>query len=81
MDPVDAAIAAASKAPKAEVPLRRFQVTISSTGRPAMAILPADATDAEIGEFAGWLLTAVMNTYRAERAKRPASRILVPARA
>jgi hypothetical protein len=76
MDPIAAAIAAAEEPPP--VRMRQFQVTISSTGRPAAALLPADVTDAELAEFTGWLLTAVMNGLRTERARGPASRILIP---
>jgi antitoxin (DNA-binding transcriptional repressor) of toxin-antitoxin stability system len=76
-DPIDAAIAAVEATPE-PVELRQFQVTISSTGRPAAVLLPVDATDAEIAEFCGWILTAVMNAHRQERAQKPAARILVP---
>lgn len=76
LDPIDAAITAA-EAP-APVAMREFRVTIRSTGRPGAVLLPANASDAEIAEFAGWLLTFVMGTFRAERERGPASRILVP---
>jgi hypothetical protein len=76
MDKLDEALAAAAKL---TVTMRQFNVTISSTGHPAVLALPEDATDAEIAEVAGWLLTAVMNGYRAERAKSPAARLIVPA--
>ena len=76
VDQVDAAIAAAQE-PKA-VAMREFQVTISSTGRPAAVVLPVDASDAELAEFSGWLLTQVMGTYRQERVTGPASRLVVP---
>ena len=74
-DPIASAIAIA-EAP-APVEIRQFQVTISSTGRPAAVILPVDASDAEIAEVCGWILTAVMNTHRQERAQ-PRSGIIVP---
>ena len=74
-DPVDAAIAAAEQ--PASIPMRQFPVTIASTGRPAVVALPVDATDAEIAEVCGWILTAVMGTHRQERAQKPAARILV----
>jgi len=76
-DVVGAAIAAVEQ--PQPVPMRQFPVTIASTGRPALVALPADATDAEIAEVCGWILTAVMGTHRQERAQAPASRILVPA--
>lgn len=75
---LDAAIAAAEAPPP--VAVREFRVTISSTRRPAAVLLPADATDAELAEFAGWLLTQVMGTFRAERERGPASRLVVPGR-
>ncbi|MES2210974.1 MAG: hypothetical protein V4515_12455 [Chloroflexota bacterium] len=78
IDQIDAAVAAA-EAPH-PVSVREFRVTISSTGRPAAVLLPTDATDAEIAEFAGWLLTQVVGTYRAERERGPASRLFVPGR-
>ena len=78
VDQIDAAVAAAEE-PKA-VPMRQFEVRISSTGRPAAVVLPVDASDSEIAEFAGWLLTQVMLTYRQERLRDPVSRILVPRR-
>jgi hypothetical protein len=76
VDKLAPAIAAAEKPP--EVQLRQWAATIASTGRAAMILLPDDATDSEIAEFVGWVLGPVMNTYRAERAKSPGSRILVP---
>ena len=78
IDPIGAAVAA-TEAP-APVRLREFRVTISSTGRPAAVLVPADATDAELAEFAGWLLTQVMGTLRAERQRGAAGRLLLPVR-
>ena len=75
-DPIEAAIEAAES--PAAVPLRQFQVRISSTGRPCVVALPVDATDGEIAELAGWLLVQVMGAFRAERAKDPRRRILLP---
>lgn len=72
---IEAAIAAAEQ--PEQVAMRTFGVTIASTARPAAVVLPADATDAEIAELCGWVLTAVMGTHRAERAQ-PKSGILVP---
>lgn len=78
-DPIKAAVAAAEQ-PPAQTLRQWGPVTISSTGRLAAVGLPPDATDGEIAEVAGWLLTQVLNAYRAERAaKHPESRILVPA--
>ena len=75
-DKVGKAIAAADQ--PAQVPMRQFAAQIASTGRQGIILLPEDATDGEIAEFVGWVLGPVMATYRAERAKSPASRILVP---
>jgi len=71
-DPIDAAIAAVEQ----QVTMRQWQVTITSTGRPGIVVLPTDVSDAELAEFAGWLLTYVLGSYRAERVKGPASRII-----
>lgn len=78
-NPIDKAIASAeaAEAESRVVEMRRFPVTISSSGRPAAVDLPADATDGEIAELAGWLLTAVLNTHRAERAKNAPNRLVV----
>lgn len=59
-------------------PARQFTATIASTGRVAAIVLPADATDGEIAEFCGWVLGPVLATFRAERAKSAASRLVVP---
>lgn len=75
-DPIDAAIAAASAPPL--VTMRELRVTIASTGRPAIIAIPADASDGELAELAGWMLTQVLGALRAERAKGPRPRILVP---
>jgi len=74
-DKVAGAIASVEEQQKG---LRQWGVTISSTGRQAMVLLPADATDSEIAEFCGWILGPVMNTHREERAKAAGPRILVP---
>jgi len=73
-DAVDAAIAAAPQ----PVAMRQIQVTISSTGRPAVLAIPADASEAELVELAGWLLVNVIPAFRAEREKGAASRLVVP---
>lgn len=65
-DPVEAAISAVEQP---SVRMAQFQVTIASTGRPAMLAIPADASDGELAELAGWLLTQVMGSLRTERAK------------
>lgn len=75
-DKVAAAIAAVEE-PK-PVALIQQQVTIASTGRPAIIAVPADATDSELAELAGWMLTALMGALRAQRAASPASRIILP---
>lgn len=74
-DQIDAAIAAVDQPEQPE--MRQFAVTIASTGRQAAVMLPVDASDAEIAEFCGWVLTAVLNTHRAERGKSR-SGILLP---
>lgn len=74
-DPIDAAIAATAE--PALQPMRQWAATIASTGRQAMILLPADATDSEIAEFCGWVLGPVMTTYRKER-EQPRSGILLP---
>jgi hypothetical protein len=70
--PIDAAIAAAEQ----PEPVRMVQipVTIASTGRPAQIVIPADATDAELAELCGWMLTQVMNSLRQQRSQ-PLSRL------
>lgn len=74
-DKLGAAIAAA-EAPE-QVAMLQFQVTITSTGRPAVVALPADATDSEIGEVCGWILSTVVNSYRAERAKKAGPALVI----
>lgn len=61
-----------------QVELRQWTATIASTGRPATILLPADASDGEIAEFCGWVLSSVMAAHRVEREKASAGRILVP---
>lgn len=84
-DPIDAAIAAAAE--PAPIEMQQVNVVITSTGRPAAVVIPIDITDAELGELAGWMLTAVMNAKRAERAAAAAgpqleiARSIPPARA
>jgi prevent-host-death family protein len=75
-DAIDAAIAAA-EAPQSVV-MKQIPVTISSTGRPAAVIVPADASEAELVELAGWFLVQVIPGFRAEREKGAASRLVVP---
>lgn len=70
-DPIAAAIAAAAE--PQPVDMIQKQITISSTGRPAAILVPADITAAELAELCGWMLTAL----RVETAApRPAARIL-----
>lgn len=59
-------------------PSREWPVTIGSTGRQALLVLPLDASDTELLELAGWMLTFVRATYEAERQKGAASRIVLP---
>lgn len=73
-DPVEAAIAAAD-APT--VQLRQVQVTITCSGRPAVVAVPADASDSELLELAGWMLTQLRGALRADEAK---TRIIMPGR-
>ena len=69
-DPVAVAIAAAEGQQQGpEVQLRQINVTLSSSGRPAVVAIPVDASDFEFGELAGWLLSQVMPAFRAEREK------------
>jgi len=73
-DPIADAISAVDSAPP-EVRLVQHPVMISSTGRPEFVALPEDATDAEVAELCGWILTALL---RSIRERRPASRLLLP---
>jgi hypothetical protein len=76
-DPIGAAIGAVEKPTVG--PMRQWgPVQITSTGRHAIIALPVDASDGEIAEVAGWLLTFVMATSRAERAKTAGGRIVLP---
>ena len=74
-DPIEAAIASADA-----VTMGQYPVTITSTGRPAMVALPVDATDGEVAELAGWLLTGLLAHFRAERAKTAGGRIHIVGR-
>lgn len=75
-DQVDQAIAAAAIA-EAEQPVIEIPVQMASSRRMAAVLIPPDATDAELVDLAGWLLT----TVRAHvRASRPTSPIIVPKR-
>lgn len=76
-DPIAAAIAATEQPEQIPVVMQQIPVTIASTGRPAVIAIPADASDGEIAEVAGWMLTSVMAAFRAKRAQ-PVSRIVVP---
>jgi hypothetical protein len=61
------------------VPLQMQQINVNlASGRPAIIAIPSDATDAELADLAGALLTQVIQQKRAEREKGPAARILVP---
>lgn len=66
-DRVDAAIANVEGPPRLQ--LQQWQVTIDSTGRPALLALPTDVTDVEIAELAGWMLTTLTRTLQVQRQK------------
>lgn len=55
--------------PVVQIAMRQWNGQLA-TGRPIAVALPTDATDAEIAEVAGWLLTDVTGVYRAEREVR-----------
>ncbi len=76
-DQLDAAITAAEAPPEVRT---RVNVTIGTTGRIVSIDVPVDLTDGEIAEFMGWVGTALLNAARNERAKGPASRIIVAGR-
>lgn len=67
-DKVGAAIETAAK--PVPIEMQQIQVTIGSTGRPAILVLPSDVTDGELAEVCGYMLTRVLFAKRAERAKR-----------
>ena len=68
---------AAAESPQA-VAMKQIQVTISSTGRPAIVAVPADASEAELVELAAWFLASVIPGFRAERQRGAVGRIIVP---
>lgn len=72
---IEAAIAAADQP---TVAMAQLQVTIASTGRPFAMTFPADMTDAELVEVTGWMLTSVVGSLRAERARRSSGRLIIP---
>lgn len=76
-DLVDEAIAATDAAER-QVAMIRIPVQLSTTGRPAAIDLPADASDAELVDLAGWILTALRAHIAAT--SRPTSRLIVPRR-
>jgi hypothetical protein len=72
-DKVGAAINAAA------APQRfRLQVTISSTGRIVLLDAPADITDSELLEFAGYLGTQLKAQLDAARKRTAGGRIVLP---
>jgi hypothetical protein len=77
-DPIAAAIEATAESQAAA--MAQAQVTISSTGRPFAVTFPADMSDSELAEAVGWMLTSLMHSLRAERAKTAGGRIIVPRR-
>ena len=62
----------------APVTLREFNVTIASTGRGLVLATPLEVTEAELVEFAGWILTALIPGLRADRERGAAARIVLP---
>lgn len=77
-DQIDEAIAATepiAKAPPAE-PLT-ITVTIASTGRKVALTFPKDLTDSELLEFIGWEGTNLRVALANERAKGPASGLVI----
>lgn len=73
VDPVGQAIAGAGE-PTHFPPMVEIPILITSTGRPAMIVLPADISVEEVGELAAWILTTARR-HIAEDARR--SRIVV----
>lgn len=73
-DPVGAAIAAA-EAP--EIVMRRLNIKMGSSGRPAIVFMPRDVSDAELADIAGMLLTQVMGIVRAERARAAGPQLVI----
>ena len=69
-----AAIQAAER-PKA-IRMARLNVTIASTQRPVAIEFPADISESELAEFAGWMLTKLLFQIRAQSVGRP--RLIVP---
>ena len=61
-DPIDAAIAATDEPPMLHVPVK-----IASTGRMYGIIVPVDppATEGELAELCGWMLTNLLGQVRA----------------
>ena len=60
-----AAIQAAER-PKA-IRMARLNVTIASTQRPVAIEFPADISESELAEFAGWMLTKLLFQMRVSR--------------
>lgn len=76
-DVVDQAIATAANAEPAPLKMVQLNAKIASTGRPASILIPADATEGEIAELAGWMLTFVLKAARNSAAQRAAGRLAV----
>jgi hypothetical protein len=74
---VDQAIAAAAGEAADPVRMVQLRVTIGTTGRPAAVLLPADATESEVSQLAGWLLTTVAKAARTGEEQRKRSGIIV----
>lgn len=77
-DPVGAAVAAVEEREQAPAPIEMVQrqVTISSSGRPAILVYPQDMSETELAELTGWMLTQLRSELLAARAA--SSRIIVP---
>lgn len=65
-DPIDKAIDATEQM----ITMQQIPVMIASTGRPAAIDIPADCTEAELAELAGWMLTQVLTHIRAQHEAR-----------
>lgn len=78
-DAIGAAIAKTDQ--PVQVAMMNIEVKIASTGRQGALLLPADASDGEVAEIAGLLLTQVLGMARQNRARTAGGRIIVPGRA
>lgn len=79
-DPPDKIDQAIAEAELPQVEVIEIPVTLSSSGRPAVLAIPKDATDAELVDLAGWMLTIVRQHVREQRDKPTRPRLLVASR-